>query len=96
MGKRLLKIPNKIAPVVFARMNNSIEIGAIKSLSNDRDFLSKVMVTASIDVVPKIIDRAIIPGKDAAIFKVPFVLRNIISIQAKGKSIPQLMLGGFK
>jgi hypothetical protein len=54
------------------------------------------MVTESIDVVPKRTDMATIPGNTSIISNALFVLRNIISIQAKGKIIPQLIFGGFK
>jgi hypothetical protein len=41
-----------MAPVVFASIKRFKLIGASNSLSNDLLFLSNVIVTASIDVVP--------------------------------------------
>jgi len=96
IGVILFKTPKKIALVIFAMIISSILIGASNNLSNARDFLSNVIVTASIEVVPKRILIATIPGKTSSILK-PFpVLINSISIHAKGKIIPQLMFGGFK
>jgi hypothetical protein len=70
--------------------------GASKSLSKERDFLSKVIVTESIDVVPKRMHMATIPANTSMISKVFPALMNIISIQANGKIIPQLIFGGFR
>ena len=94
-GKILLNRPNNTAPVSFDMINSSNDIGASRSLSKERDFFSNVMVTASIEVVPKRTDIPIIPGKISLISK-DLVLKNIIKIQAKGKMIPQLMLGGLR
>jgi len=95
-GTMLLKIPNKIAPVIFAVISNLILIGANNNRSNDFDFLSNVIVTASIDVVPNRIDKLIIPGKTSSMLKAVLVFINIINIHAKGKIIPQLIFGGFR
>lgn len=95
-GAMLLKTPKRIAPVILAKTSSSILNGAIISLSNDRDFLSKVIVTESMDVVPNKIDIATIPGNISLISNAIPVLTNIMSIQAKGKMIPQLIFGGFK
>jgi hypothetical protein len=51
-GIKALIIPKKMAPVVFASIKRFKLIGASNSLSNDLLFLSNVIVTASIDVVP--------------------------------------------
>jgi len=96
IGTMLLKIPNSIAPVIFAIISNLILIGANNKRSNDLDFLSNVIVTASIEVVPKRIDMPTIPGKTSLMLKVVLVFMNIINIQAKGKIIPQLIFGGFR
>jgi hypothetical protein len=95
-GTMLLKMPNNIAPAIFAIISNLILIGANNNRSNDLDFLSNVIVTESIDVVPKRIDIPTIPGKTSSMLKVVLVLINIINIQAKGKIIPQLIFGGFR
>ena len=98
MGIMLLKIPKRIAPVIFANTNNSVFNGAINKRSNERDLRSKVMVTEreSIDVVPKRIDMATIPGNTLLISKVLPDFTNIISIHANGNIMPQLILGGFR
>jgi len=96
IGIMLLKIPNKIAPVIFATISNSILSGANNSLSNERDFLSNVMVTDSIEVVPNRMDIATIPLKTSSIWNAVFVFTNIISIHANGKMMPQLIFGGFR
>jgi hypothetical protein len=54
------------------------------------------MVTASIDVVPKRMERAMTPGN---IWRRSTVLSDLIKnmrVQEIGKIIPQLMLGGFR
>ena len=96
MGIMLLKIPKRIAPVIFANTNNSVFNGAINKRSNERDLRSKVMVTESIDVVPKRIDMATIAGNTLLISKVLPDFTNIISIHANGNIMPQLILGGFR
>jgi hypothetical protein len=92
----LLKIPNNIAPVIFAVISSSILIGANNNLSKERDFLSNVMVTESMEVVPNRMDIATIPLNTSSILNTVLVLINIISIHANGKTIPQLIFGGFR
>ncbi|RLL92324.1 hypothetical protein BG32_08040 [Mesotoga sp. HF07.pep.5.2.highcov] len=62
-GTKALIIPKSIAPVVFASIRSLRLMGARSKRSNDLLFRSKVIVTASIDVVPKRTERAITPGK---------------------------------
>jgi len=75
------------------------EIGASKSRSKERPFLSKVIVTANIEVVPNSTLMAIRPGSNVRIsdiFIPPDDLINCISVQDNGKMIPQLIFGGFR
>ena len=62
-GIKAFIIPIIIAPVVLASIKRFKLMGASSNLSNDLLLLSKVMVTASIDVVPKRTDNAITPGR---------------------------------
>jgi hypothetical protein len=62
-------MPKRIAPVVLEIIRRLRLIGASRSLSKDRFFLSKVMVTASIDVVPNNIEIDITPGSISLIPK---------------------------
>ena len=62
-GTIALIIPNSIAPLVFASISRCRLTGARRSLSNERLFLSNVIVTASIDVVPNNIDNDMTPGR---------------------------------
>jgi hypothetical protein len=95
-GIAALTIPNKIAPVVFASINRLRSIGASNSRSNERCLLSNVIVTASIDVVPNRIDIDITPGRMPRISIAVSDLTKNITVQATGKMIPQLMLGGLR
>jgi len=97
IGTKALTIPKKIAPEVLASIRSSREIGARSNLSNDRLLLSKVIVTASIEVVPKRMEMVITPGRSARTLSnpLPDLMKNI-PVQAKGKMIPQLMLGGLR
>jgi hypothetical protein len=95
-GMKALIIPNTIAPVVLANINRFRLIGASNSLSNDRLFLSKVIVTASIEVVPNKTDKAMTPGRMTLISTSFADLIKNISVQDMGKIIPQLILGGFR
>jgi len=97
MGTNALTIPKRIAPEVLANMSNSREIGARSNLSNDRFRLSKVRVTDSKEVVPNSIEMVITPGKSYNTLSSPSpdLMKNI-PVQANGKIIPQLMLGGLK
>jgi hypothetical protein len=95
-GMNALIIPKKMAPVVLASINKFKLIGASNSLSNDLLFLSNVIVTASIDVVPKRMESAITPGNISRISTALFDFIKNIRVQEIGKIIPQLMFGGFK
>lgn len=96
IGTNAFKIPNIIAPAVFAIISKFKSIGASSSLSKDPPFLSKVMVTASMDVVPKRIHIAIIPGRIPLMSTSVFERNKNISVQANGNMIPQLILGGLR
>jgi hypothetical protein len=49
------------------------------------------------DVVPKRMERATTPGRRVIISSNPLPdLKKNIDVHAKGKIIPQLILGGFK
>jgi len=95
IGTKALTIPNTIAPVVLASIRRLRLMGASNSLSKERLFLSKVIVTASIEVVPNRTDKAITPGKIPLIFKVLSDRMKNIRVQARGKIMPQLILGGL-
>ena len=95
-GTNPLKMPKTMAPVVLASIRRLRSIGAIRSLSKDRLFLSKVMVTESMEVVPKSTDRHMTPGRRPRISSDVPDFRKNISVQATGKIIPQLMFGGFR
>lgn len=95
-GTNALKMPKIMAPVVLASINRLRSIGAIKSLSKDRLFLSKVIVTESMEVVPKSTDKHITPGRRPRISIALPDLRKTIRVHATGKRIPQLILGGFR
>ncbi len=95
-GMKLFMMPKTTAPLIFEKTSTSVLMGARSSLSNDLAFLSKVIVTASIDVVPKRIDMATIPANISKMLKeLPDLKKNII-IPANGKIIPQLILGGLR
>jgi hypothetical protein len=95
-GMKALITPKKIAPVVFASINRLRLIGASNSLSNERLFLSKVMVTASIEVVPNSMDKAITPGRIPLLSTALSDLAKNISAHEIGKIMPQLIFGGFR
>ena len=97
MGTKALTTPNRIAPEVLASIKSSRDMGARSSLSNDRLRFSNVMVTASIEVVPNRIEMVITPGKSASTLSSPLpdLIKNM-PVQAKGKIIPQEMLGGLR
>ena len=96
-GMTVLITPKRIAPVVLASISNSNDIGARSSLSNDRLLLSKVMVTDSIEVVPKRMEIATTPGKIDKMLSnpLPDLIKNM-PVHAMGKIIPQLILGGLR
>ena len=97
IGTNALTIPNRIAPEVLAIISNSNEIGARSNLSNERLLLSNVIVTASIEVVPNRTEMVITPGSSVSTLSSPLpdLMKNI-PVQASGKIIPQLMLGGLR
>jgi hypothetical protein len=97
MGINALTIPKRIAPEVLASMSNSREMGARSSLSKDRFRLSKVRVTDSSEVVPNSIEMVTTPGKSPSTFSSPSpdLMKNI-PVQASGKIMPQLTLGGLR
>jgi hypothetical protein len=80
IGTNAFKIPNIIAPTVFAIISKFNPMGASSSLSKDLPFLSKVIVTASMDVVPKRMDIAMIPGRISLISTSIFDLNKNISV----------------
>jgi hypothetical protein len=73
------------------------EIGARRSRSKDRFFFSKVIVTASIEVVPKRTEIAITPGSMAGILSrpLPDFMKNML-VHAMGNINPQLIFGGLR
>lgn len=94
-GTNALKMPNIIVPVIFASTITLILIGASRSRSNDLPLRSNVIVTASIEVVPNKTLIEIRPGSSSDIFP-PGERMSCISVQERGKMMPQLMLGGFR
>ena len=97
IGTKALAIPKRIAPVVLASISNSKEIGARSKRSKERLRLSKVMVTESIEVVPKRIEMVTTPGRMVKMLSSPLpdLIKNM-PVHAKGKIIPQLILGGLR
>jgi len=97
MGTKALTTPKKIAPEVLASIRSSSEIGAKSNLSNDRLRFSNVMVTASIEVVPKRTEIVTTPGSNARMLSSPLpdLMKNI-PVHARGNIMPQLMLGGLR
>lgn len=67
-GTNALNRPKRMAPLVLASIKKFRSRGANRSLSKERLLLSKVMVTASTEVVPKRIDRPITPGRSSRTF----------------------------
>ncbi len=95
-GMKALRMPNRIAPDVFANINRFKLMGASNNLSKDRLFRSKVMVTANIEVVPNNTDKDITPGRIPLMSTALSDRMKNISVQDIGNIIPQLILGGFK
>ena len=97
IGTDALAMPKKIAPEVLASIRSSRDMGASSNLSKERLRFSNVMVTASIEVVPKRMEIVITPGKSARTLSSPLpdLMKNM-PVQASGKIIPQLMLGGLR
>jgi hypothetical protein len=89
-------MPKRIAPLVLASIKKFRSRGAKRSLSKERLLLSKVMVTANIEVVPKRMDRLITPGRSSLTFTAVSDFKKNISVHATGKTNPQLMFGGFR
>jgi len=90
-------MPKRMAPEVFANIIRPSGMGESKILSKVLLFFSKVIVTESMDVVPKSMEMAIIPGNmDITSIILPPVLIKNMPAHAKGKMIPQLILGGFR
>ena len=97
IGTKALTTPKTIAPEVLASIRSSRDMGARSSLSNDRLRFSNVMVTASIEVVPKRMEIVITPGKRDKMLSSPLLdLMKNIPVQARGKIMPQLMFGGLR
>jgi len=97
IGMKAFIIPKSIAPAVLASISSSRDIGARSRRSNERLFFSNVIVTESKLVVPKSIEIPITPGSNSGKLPrpCPDLIKNI-PVQASGKIIPQLILGGFK
>jgi len=95
-GTNPLKIPKTIAPVVFASISRLRSMGAIKSLSKERLLLSKVIVTASMEVVPNKTERHMTPGSSPKTSSALPDFKKTISVQATGKIMPQLIFGGLR
>jgi hypothetical protein len=70
-GTSALTEPKKMAPAVLDSIRKFNEIGASRSLSNERFFFSNVTVTASIEVVPNSTEIAITPGSRSAMLSKP-------------------------
>ncbi|MPN22558.1 hypothetical protein SDC9_169941 [bioreactor metagenome] len=98
-GTKALSSPKRIAPESLAATMLLREIGANRSRSNERPLRSKVMVTASMEVVPNRTLIAISPGSISRIserFTPPEERINCISVHDRGKMMPQLILGGLR
>ena len=95
-GINALMIPKRIAPVVFANISKFRLTGASKRRSNERLFLSKVIVTESMEVVPNKMDSAITPGSMPLMSTALSDLTKNMSVHDNGKIMPQLMFGGFR
>lgn len=97
IGTIAFRHPNRIAPLVLENMSDSRLKGASSNRSKEAFFFSKVIVTASMDVVPKSIEIEITPGKRVSMLSRPCPerIKNIV-VQARGKMIPQLILGGLR
>src|SRR5690554_2802672 len=95
-GINALMMPKRMAPVVFASMSRFKLIGASNRRSNERLFRSKVIVTESIEVVPKRIDSAITPGRMLLRSTALSDLAKNMRVHEIGKITPQLILGGLR
>jgi hypothetical protein len=96
-GTKALTIPKRIAPDVLASIRSSSDMGARSSLSKERLRLSKVIVTDSMDVVPKRMEIVMTPGKRARTLSSPLpdFIKNM-PVQARGNIMPQETLGGLR
>ena len=95
-GMKAFRRPKRIAPEVLASIKIFKSMGARSKRSKERLLLSKVMVTANIEVVPNKMDMAMTPGKMLRISTGDWERTKNIRVQARGNIIPQLMLGGFR
>ena len=95
-GMKPLITPKMMVPVVLASIKRFRLMGASNNRSKERFFLSKVIVTASIEVVPNKTDKAMTPGRIPLMSTAPPERIKNMSVHETGKIIPQLMLGGFK
>jgi hypothetical protein len=96
MGTKELMIPKIMAPDVFANIRRFKLTGARSNLSNAFSFLSNVMVTANIEVVPNNMDSDMTPGRISLISTGTEDLIKNISVHAIGNIIPQLIFGGLR
>src|SRR4030043_629310 len=87
-GTNALNRPKGMAPLVLASIKKFRSRGAKRSLSKERLLFSKVMGTASTEVVPKRMDRLITPGRRSRTFTAVWDLKKNISVQATGKTNP--------
>ena len=96
-GTKALTAPNRMAPLVLASISSQKGTGASSSRSKLRFFFSKVMVTASMEVVPNSTDTATTPGSTSGMAPRPEPVRmKNMAVQASGKMSPQLMFGPFR
>ncbi len=75
-GISAFKVPKNIAPVVLANIKRFKLMGASNNLSKERLLRSKVMVTASIEVVPNSTDKDMTPGRISLISTALFDFRR--------------------
>jgi hypothetical protein len=96
-GTKALTMPKRIAPEVLATIRSSSDIGARSNLSKERLRLSKVIVTDSMDVVPKRMAIVMTPGRRDKMLSSPLpdLMKNM-PVQARGNIMPQEMLGGLR
>lgn len=96
IGTKAFAIPNSIAPDILAKISSVRDMGARSSLLKEALRRSKVIATDSIDVVPNRTDIIITPGRmERTSTGVDDLMKNA-RVQATGKMIPQLMLGGLR
>ena len=97
MGRKEFTIPKNNAPESFATISRAKGKGATSNLSNARVLFSKVIVTASIELLPKSTAKETTPGRSSLISPKlrPALIKKRI-VQARGKRSPQLRFGGFR